>query len=329
MIDPNEVAAAADRIADHVVRTPLLLSEPLSERHGAEILIKSEHLQHTGSFKVRGSANVVHSLDADRAAKGVVTASSGNHGIGVARAAAGRGIACQIFLPSNASRSKVDQIRRLGAEIVMVDGTDTSVAEMTARRFGAENSLHYISPYNDPMIIAGQGTIGKEVLEDAAGPIDAIVVSVGGGGLISGIATWIKAHAPATKVVGASARNDRAMAASVEAGAIITPSFEPTFSDGTAGGLEDDTITFAICRDMVDEWVDVDEFAIASAVATMIDDHHQLIEGAAGVALAAATAFADESPGSRIVAVSCGANVSASTLARMITMAKARDRHLG
>lgn len=321
MIDPNEIAVAADRIVDHVARTPLLLSEPLSERHGAQILIKSEHLQYTGSFKVRGSANMVHSLDAGRAAVGVVTASSGNHGIGVARAAASRGIGCKIFLPSSASRSKVDQIRRLGAEIVTVDGTDTSVAEMTARRFGADNGVLYISPYNDPLIIAGQGTIGKEVLEDVPGPVDAVVVSVGGGGLISGIATWIKAHSPETKVIGASARNDRAMAASVEAGAIITPSFEPTFSDGTAGGLEDDTITFDICRELVDDWIDVEEPAIASAVTNMIDDHHQLVEGAAGVAIAAATALAAESPGSRIVAISCGANVSAITLADMIALA--------
>jgi len=318
MIDPAEISLAAERIGDHVRRTPLLLSEPLSERNGAEILIKSEHLQVTGSFKVRGSANVVHSLDDDRANKGVVTASSGNHGIGVARAAASRGIDCRIFLPSSASPTKVDQIRRLGAEIVTVEGTDTSRAEMTARRHGAEVGLHYISPYNDPVIIAGQGTIAKEVLEDASGPVDTVVVSVGGGGLISGIATWIKANSPVTKIVGASALNDRAMAASIEAGSIITPHFEPTFSDGTAGGLEDDTITFDICRELVDEWVDVAEADIAAAVTNMIDDHHQLVEGAAGVAIAAATAEAAATPGARIVAISCGANISSETLARII-----------
>jgi len=320
MIDAVEITAAAARIEAHVVRTPLLLSEPLSERHGAEILIKSEHLQLTGSFKVRGSANFVHSLDAGRAREGVVTASSGNHGIGVATSAASRGIDCKIFLPSSASLSKVDQIRRLGAEIVTVAGTDTSLAEMAARGHAAEIGLAYISPYNDPTVIAGQGTIGKEILEDG-GHVDAVVISVGGGGLISGIASWIKSQSPATRIIGASALNDRAMAASIEAGHILTPHFEPTFSDGTAGGLEDDTITFNLCRDLVDAWVDVTEVDIASAVRTMIDDHHQLVEGAAGVALAGATAHAASAPGTRIVAVSCGANVSSATLAKMLATA--------
>jgi len=318
MIDPVEIQAAASRIEPHVLRTPLLRSEPLSERHGAEILIKSEHLQLTGSFKVRGSANFVHSLDETAAAQGVVTASSGNHGIGVATAAASRGIDCKIFLPSSASRSKVDQIRRLGAEIVLIEGTDTMVAEVAGRQHAVDTGVQYISPYNDPVIIAGQGTIGKEILEDVDGAVDAVVVSVGGGGLMSGIATWVKANSPGTTIIGASALNDRAMAASIDAGEIITPHFEPTFSDGTAGGIDDDTITFDICRELVDVWIDVPEPAIAGAVTTMIDDHHHLIEGAAGVAIAAATTHAASHPGSRIVAVSCGANVSSDALAQMI-----------
>jgi len=251
----------------------------------------------------------------------VVTASSGNHGIGVATAAASRGINCTIFLPSSASRSKVDQITRLGADIVLIDGTDTMVAELAGRAHAVETGVQYISPYNDPVIVAGQGTIGKEILEDAPGPVDAVAIAVGGGGLISGIATWIKHHSPSTRIIGASALNDRAMAASIEAGSIITPHFEPTFSDGTAGGIDDDTITFDICRELVDEWIDVTEPAIAQAVTNMIDDHHELVEGSAGVAIAAATAYAATAPGARIVAVSCGANVSSDALARMIEAA--------
>jgi threonine dehydratase len=320
VIDPTTIDEAANRIEPHVLRTPLLTSDPLSERHGADIAIKCEHLQRTGSFKVRGSANVVHSLSPDLAAEGVITASSGNHGIGVATAAASRGFACTIYLPEAAAPSKIAQIRRLGAEIVLVEGTDTSRAEMAARRAAEERGITYVSPYNDPRIIAGQGTIGKEILEDGAAP-DAVVVSVGGGGLISGIATWIKASSPSTLVIGASAANDRAMAASIDAGEIITPHFEPTFSDGTAGGLEDDTITFDICRALVDRWVDISELEIARAVASMVDDHHHLVEGAAGVALAAATQFADTNPGTRVVAVSCGANVGTASLEAMLAMA--------
>jgi len=321
MIEPAQIDAAAARIQDHVIRTPLMLSEPLSASHGAQLLIKSEHQQRTGSFKVRGSANFVHALNHSQSAAGVVTASSGNHGIGVATAAASRGIDCTIYLPSAASSSKVDQIRRLGADVVLVDGTDTIVAEEVARRYAVENAVPYVSPYNDPMIVAGQGTIGKEILEDANGPIDAVVVSVGGGGLISGVATWIKEYSPSTRIIGASARNDRAMAASIEAGTIVTPHFEPTFSDGTAGGIEADTITFAMCDTLVDEWLDVAEIDIALAVAAMVDDHHQLIEGAAGLAVAAATAYGATAPGARIVAVSCGANVSSDSLGAMLDAA--------
>ena len=321
MIDPSAIAAAAERIGPHVDRTPLFRSDPLSERHGAEIVVKAEHLQRTGSFKVRGSANVVHSLDASLAHSGVVTASSGNHGIGVATAAASRGFACTIYLPSGAAPSKVDQIRRLGAQVEFVDDTDTSVAETTARRVAGESGRTYVSPYNDPAIVAGQGTIGKEILEDGAAP-DAVVVAVGGGGLISGIATWIKAHSPATVIVGASAANDRAMAASIDAGRIVEAPAEPTFSDGTAGGLEDDSITFDMCRTLVDEWVDIDEREIALGVATMIDDHHQLVEGSAGMAIAAAVRYADAHPGARIVTVSCGANVGSRRLAEMLRVAE-------
>lgn len=320
VIPQAEIDAAAARIAPHVVRTPLMRSDPLSERYGAELLIKCEHQQRTGSFKVRGSANLVHSLSDDQAAKGVVTASSGNHGIGVATAAASRNIAATIFLPAKASPSKVGQIRRLGADVVMVDAADGLVAELTARERAERTGQTYVSPYNDRAVIAGQGTIGKEILEDTPGPIDAVVVAVGGGGMISGIASWIKAGSPGTRIIGASALNDRAMAASIEAGRIVTPEFAPTFSDGTAGSLEDDSITYGLCRDLVDEWVDIAEDDIARAVVAMIDNHHQLVEGSAGLALAAATAHAGTHPGSRIVAVSCGANVSSATLAAMLAV---------
>ena len=325
MIDPQQISIAADRIVDHVLRTPLYHSKPLSERHGAGIYLKSEHQQRTGSFKVRGSANLVHALSSEEAEAGVVTASTGNHGIGVATAAASRAIACQIFLPSNASPSKIADIHRLGAETTLIEATDSSIAEEAARAYADEQQLAYVSPYNDPLIVAGQGTIGKEILEQAAAAnldaVDAVVVSVGGGGLISGIATWVKAHSPSTRIVGASALNDRAMAASIEAGRIITPEFKPTFSDGTAGGLENGTMTFEICQELVDEWIDVSELSIAHAVRNMIDDHHQLVEGAAGVAISAATTWADSNPGSTVVAVTCGANVSSKAVGAMLKVA--------
>ncbi len=322
----HDVAAAAGRIDAHVRRTPLFRSEPLTERYGAELMIKAEHLQVTGSFKVRGSANFVHGLESDRAARGVVTASSGNHGIGVATAASGRGIPALIYLPSNVSAAKLSQIERLGAEPVLLDSEDPIDCERAARDRAGSDALTYISPYNDRFVAAGQGTIGKEILEQTAVDPSAVVVAVGGGGMISGIATWVKAHSPRTKIIGASAANDRAMAASIEAGQVVSPPARPTFSDGTMGAIETDTITFPICQALVDEWVDVGEETIARAVVEMVDDHHQLVEGSAGLAIAAASQYAQELAGPAssgpIVAVSCGGNVSSSSLAKMIAAAR-------
>ena len=324
MINYQDITAAVARIDGHAVRTPLTASEPMSERIGATIAIKAEHRQRTGSFKLRGALNKVFSLPDQAAQTGVVTASSGNHGIGVATAAAARGIPCTVYLPSGASSSKVAAITRLGATINTVDDTDTLVAEGEARLAAANDGVTYISPYNDPGVIAGQGTIGVEISEDAAAAglasVDAVVVSVGGGGLISGVATAIKHHNPNAMIIGASAKNDRAMAASIEAGELIEPPALPTFSDGTAGAVETGAITFDLCRALVDQWIDVEEQAIAAAVAAMIDDHHELVEGSAGLALAAATQFGQDNPGANIAVISCGANASSAAVLNMLSV---------
>ena len=321
-VQPEDVAAAAARIADRAIRTPLISAEAMSERTGSTIVIKAEHRQRTGSFKLRGALNTVFLLSRQEAASGVVTASSGNHGIGTATAARARGVACTVYLPRDASAAKVAAIGRLGARIVTVDDPDTAAAEREARAAADREGSTYVSPYNDARIVAGQGTVGLEIVADreAAGsaPFDAVVVAVGGGGLISGIGTWLEQAWPDTLLIGASPANDRAMAASVEAGTIVDIDACPTFSDGTAGGVEPGAITFELCRRLVDRWLAVSETEIATAVRAMIDDHHELVEGAAGVALAAAERFAADNPGSSVAVVSCGANLSSSTLARML-----------
>ena len=326
-VRPDDVAAAAARIEGEAVRTPLVVAEAMSDRTGSTVLLKAEHRQRTGSFKVRGALNTVFSLDPAEAAAGVVTASSGNHGIGTATAARTRGVACTVYLPRDASPAKVAAIRRLGAAIVTVADPDTAAAEREARAAAERDGRTYLSPYNDARIVAGQGTIGLEIVEDltasGAGPVDAVVVAVGGGGLVSGIGTWLKPAWPDTLLIGASPANDRAMAASVEAGAIVEIDALPTFSDGTAGGVEPGAITFDLCRRLVDRWEAVTEAEIATAVRAMIDDHHELVEGSAGVALAATERFAADNPGSTVVAVSCGANVSSSALLRMLELAGA------
>ena len=198
-------------------------------------------------------------------------------------------------------------------------------AEAAARVASADHGFTYVSPYNDPGVIAGQGTIGVEIAEDATsglGSVDVVIVSVGGGGLISGVATAVKHHHPDALIIGVSPENDHAMIASVNAGRIIDPPARPTFSDGTAGAVEAGAITFQLCTDLVDRWMTIDERSIAAAVAAMIDDHHELVEGSAGVALAAATTIGAEMPGANIAVVSCGANVSSGTVREMLIMGR-------
>ena len=221
--------------------------------------------------------------------------------------------------------AKVARISHHGASIVTIDSTDAYHAELAAREAAERGGTAYVSPYNDRLVVAGQGTIGLEILEDGPGlgveSFEAVVVAVGGGGLISGIGTWLADHAPEAVLVGVSPENDHAMVASVAAGTIIEPEARPTFSDGTAGGIERDSITFDLCRALVAEWMTVSEAEIARAVAAMIDDHHELVEGSAGVALAGAVRYANAHPGARIATVSCGGNISSATLRRILTEA--------
>jgi len=322
MITGTDIAEAAERLAPHIRRTPLMLSGPMSDKTGAKVAIKAEHQQRTGSFKIRGALNKVLTLNAKAAKRGIVTASSGNHGIATATAAKLQHLPCHVYLPSKASPAKVAAIERLGAEIITIDSADSGEAERIARAAAEAKGLVYVSPYNDLDIIKGQGSIAVEIAEDRENAgldqIDAVVVAVGGGGLISGIASWFKETSPSTIMIGASPANDQAMAASIAAGEIFTPASKPTFSDGTAGGIEPDAVTFEHCKKLVDKWVAVSEDEIAHEVTAMIDEHHQLIEGAAGVALAASRRYAADHPSTSIVAVSCGANVSAATLSQML-----------
>ena len=316
-LSPATVAARSAELAPRLglTVTPLVRFGAFSEELGAEVLVKCEHQQRTGSFKARGAMAKVLTLSPRQRRRGVVTASTGNHGLGVGNALATLGGHGTVFVPENASDSKVAALRRLGLEI-RAQGNDSGVLEPLARKYAGENGMAYVPPYNDPDVIAGQGTIGVEILAQLEdGPLDAIVVAVGGGGLVSGIASVLKQHLPEITVYGASPAVDAAMAASVEAGEIVAVDAKETLSDGTAGSVEDGSVTFALCRSLVDDWVLVGEEEIRAALRTVIDTEHQLVEGSAAMAFAAARARAAELKGSRVAIVSCGANISAKTLA--------------
>ena len=313
----EEVLQAEERIRPYVRATPLDYSLALSQQYDAEVWLKLENLQHTGSFKVRGAMTKLLSLTPEEKACGVVTASTGNHGAAVAFGLRTLSLTGTIFVPENASPTKVAAIKRYGATI-KIYGADCLEAELYAQRYARENGLTYISPYNDPQVIGGQGTIGLELKRQAEN-IDAVFVSVGGGGLISGIAGYLKQVLPnKVKVIGCLPENSPEMALAVQAGHHVQMAPQPTLSDGTAGGFEPGAITFELCQQFVDEYVLVSEAEIAVALRLTLETHHQLIEGSAGVAIAGFQKLHPQFKGQNVVIVLCGANISLATLKQIL-----------
>ncbi|REJ79346.1 MAG: threonine/serine dehydratase [Acidobacteria bacterium] len=308
----EEIKDAYSRIERHLRRTYLQHSLHYSSKTGADVYFKCEHLQHTGSFKLRGALNKILSLSEEELARGVVTASTGNHGAAVAYALAIAGASGSVYVPKEASESKIANIRRLGAEIEMF-GDDSNDSEMKARQVAGESGAVYVSPYNDPFVVAGQGTVGLEISEQLP-DVDAVFVSVGGGGLISGIAGYLKAFKPDVMMVGCSPANSKVMLESVKAGKVLELESLPTLSDGTAGGVDPDSITFGLCSDLVDEWVTVSEAEIRESLIEFIDAEHQLIEGSAAVAIASMLKTAESFRGKNIAVVLCGGNIGTTAM---------------
>ncbi len=312
--DLADAAVAARRRIDPWIRTtPVDLVSLPGE---PPVWVKGEHLQTTGSFKARGALAKLTAMRADDLGAGVVAASTGNHGAAVAYAAAQLGCDATVYVPEDAAENKLEAMRRWGARIERVPG-DPLLAEQRARLVAAESERTYISPYNDADVIAGQGTVGVELAEQLDA-VDTVVVAVGGGGLISGVAAVLERRWPTVHIVGCSPANSNVMMASVAAGSILDQPSSPTLSDGTAGGVEHDTITLALCQELVDEWVAVDEQAIATALRTFVTERHQVIEGSAALALAAQRALSTRRDLGSCVVVSCGANIDPEVLAGIL-----------
>jgi threonine dehydratase len=317
MRDIHELALAAERrIRPHVRSTPLEPSADLSEESGGPVFLKLENIQHTGSFKVRGAINRLLALEDDQREAGIVTASSGNHGLATAFGMRRLGIAGTIYLPENASSLKVRMLERLGATL-RFHGTNCDRTESYARRRAEATGRLYISPYNDVLVVGGQGTIGLEIL-DRLPHVDCIMASVGGGGLIAGIAGVVKSRSQTVRIVGCLPANSPAMAASVDAGRIVDVVIRDTLSDGTAGGIEPGAVTFAACRSLVDEWVLVSEEEIRNAMVRIFDRHRLVIEGAAAVTVAAFIKIASELAGKTVALVICGGNIDTDVFRRLI-----------
>jgi threonine dehydratase len=302
------IARAHVALRPQVPVSPLQLSGPLSAKFGCEVLLKCEHLQPTGSFKIRGATNKVRLLGAQARRVGVITASTGNHGQSVALAGKLADVRVTVYVAASAARPKVDAIRALGAHLVVVDGPPIE-AELLARREAAEQGKIYISPYNDLDVMAGQGTLGMELLEQAP-DLDAVFISVGGGGLIGGVGTALKTLRPQTRVVGVWPENSPCMLRAMEAGEVVDVEEQETLSDGTAGAVEPGAVTLPVCKAVIDATVTVSESQIGSAMRLVAQDEHWIVEGSAALALAGLAKRRDAFQGRKVAVVLCGRNIA-------------------
>lgn len=308
----REALAAEARIRAYVRETPVEDSPTL----GAHAYLKLENYQVTGSFKVRGVVNKLLTLAPDERARGVIAASSGNHGAALAYAQHVVGCKATVVVPETVSPAKLAAIRARGAEVIQ-HGQDSVESEIWARAEAGRRGVPYVSPYNDLTVVAGQGTVGVE-LDRQLERIDAVYVAVGGGGLVSGIGAYLKARRPGVEVVGCSPRNSAVMYESLAAGRVVERESLPTLSDGTAGGVETEAVTFDLCRRVIDRFVLVEEKEIATAMRLVIDKHHMMIEGAAAVPVAAFLRDGEGASGRHVALVLCGANVSVDVLRRVL-----------
>jgi len=308
---PQQIQAAASRIKPYIRQTYLEHSPALSSQ-GANVYLKLENLQHTGSFKVRGALNCILSLSAAQRDRGIVTASTGNHGAAVAFSLQTLGTDGIVFVPETAATGKLATIEQMGIEIRRV-GNDCVETELAARRYADETGMIYIPPYNDELVVAGQGTIGVELLHQLD-RLDAVFVSVGGGGLVSGLATYLKSVDPTIEIVGCSPANSQVMIQSVRAGHILDLPSLPTLSDSTAGGIEPGSITFDLCRQFVDRYETANEQEIADHIRQFLTIQHQVIEGAAAVAIAAFARNPKRYRDQNVVLIICGGNITRETL---------------
>jgi len=312
----NEVLEAEKRIRAHIRETPVEFSPYLSQRTDSLVYLKLENIQLSGSFKLRGAMNKFLSLSKGELERGVVTASTGNHGAALAyvlQKFSGEGT---IYMPENVSQVKVETLRLYGADLQFF-GDDCVKAEMKAREVAAKNNQVFISPYNDPKIIGGQGTIAVE-LKRQIDRMDAVLVPVGGGGLISGIAGYLKSIDGSMEIVGCQPENSAVMYESIKAGKIVEMESKPTISDGTAGGIEQGSITFDVCTHTVDDFILVTEDEIKEVIRVILEKHSMLIEGGAAVSVASLIKEKERFENKNVVLIITGSRIGLNQLREVL-----------
>ena len=320
-----DIRAARERIADAIYRSPCPYSLSLSRLCGAEIFCKLDHLQMTGSFKERGARNKLLRLSADERRRGVIAASAGNHALGLAYHGQLLGIPVTVVMPKWAPLVKVVNCRGFGAEIIQLGDTYDD-AKAHALTLAKESGRPYIPGFDDPDIIAGQGTIGLEILEDVP-DVDAVIVPIGGGGLIAGVGRALKALRPQVRVIGVEPTNAASYAAALAAGKPVRFACQPTLADGLAVA-EVGALCLRIAREVVDDLVVVDEAEIARAVLRLLELEKMVVEGAGAVPLAAALHRELGLAGKKVVLLLCGGNIDVTVIARVIERGLAADGRL-
>jgi len=311
-----DVIAARQRLRGIALHTPLEPSRELTEASGAaEVRLKREETQPTGAFKTRGAHNKVAIVAEGSPQAALVTASSGNHGIAVATAAIRHGMRLTVLVGRSVSPAKLERLRALETSRITVEltGNDSDDAEAEARRRDDGGHAIYIAPYNDADVIAGQATVAVEILDDWP-EVDTIIVPVGGGGLIAGIGLWAKALKPDLLLIGVQPEASPPMYAHLETRSVEPMPIAPTLADGVAGNIERHSITWKLCRQLVDEVVLVDEEAIADAMRWALEVPHILLEGSAALGIAALRPGLLDLTERRVAVVTTGRNVSADTL---------------
>jgi len=315
MLGLGDVRAATERIRPYVVHTALERSASLSQQSGADIWLKLECFQNTGSFKLRGAVNALLLLGDDRRQKGVITASAGNHGLGVARAAALLGVAATVVVPETASTAKIDALRRSGAELLL-RGATYDDAEAAAQQLARERKIAFVSAYNDPDVVAGGGTLALEILDDLP-DARTLVVPAGGGGLIGG--TGVAAHGidPRIVVYGVQSEASPALHVAQQAGHRVDVDVQDSLADGLAGNVEEGSITLDLLREHVRQVALVSEADIAAAMRFLAREEHVLVEGSAAVGVAALQRQLLDLSGPTVVVLT-GRNVATSVLRQYV-----------
>jgi threonine dehydratase len=311
-----DVNAAGSRLRGIALHTPLEHSPELAEAIGAsDVRLKREELQPTGAFKTRGAHNKVGILAEGRPEAALVTASSGNHGIATATAAVRHDMRLTVLVGKSVSPAKLERLRALETRRITVElfGNDTDDAEAEARRRDDAGHAIYVPPYNDPEVIAGQATVGVEILADWP-EVDTIVVPIGGGGLIAGIGLWAKAIKPHLRLIGVQPAASPPMYAYFQTGSTDAMPIAPTLADGVSGNIEKSSITWKLCRQLVDEVVLVEEDAIADAMRWALAVPHTLLEGSAVLGIAALQAGVVDVTDRNVAVVTTGRNIGPETL---------------